>query len=501
VTSSERVLRIEVTLLAALAVLVVDLGLVRGPGATLAPIVPHAVLPVRLAMAVGLVLGYLWPMARLRAARRLRLGLLALFVVAALAGFAWSYGFVQARAYLVAAFLVPPALGVTAGLAARGRLETERTRRARRSFRFLIDPLFLLSALALIALLGYLTGLLGLLRQGLVIATLSAVLVLLLDERPWFLNPGTAGLLTVPGLLIAAERAAPLGLVTSSAHAVLSTASTRYARIHVASGQGSLHLFYDGRLRISTIDERRWAETLVRPALARIARPKSALALSVGEGLIERELLADPAGLTITSVVRDRGVVEHLRKSHVWSELTRGSHASPRVTWIEADPLVWLNREKPAEVGRFDLIVVDLPDPSGPLEAKYYTRHFARRLLEHLTEQGVVAIQATSPRHSPRAFSTFRHTLVEAGFATMALRVPLITMGEWGLLLGARSRDFHQLLRPSVLAGTFPGSARAETESFPGDTQPDAGFLPEAATLSNPLVHHWFCLEGPNGEC
>ncbi len=499
-TAHEHGLRAEVALLLALAVLVVDLGLVRGPEATLFPFAPSAVLPVRLSMGLGVLLGYLWPTPRLHGTERLVRGMLGIGAMAGLAGFAWSYGFVHGGAYLVAAGGVPLVLGLAAGFTTRGLLTWGRTQRTHRSLRFLIDPLFLLLTLTLIAGLGYLTGLLGLLRQGLVITALSATLALLFDDRPWHWHPGTVGLFALPALVVAAEAAIPIGLVTSSVHTVLSSVPTTYAWLHVASGQGSLHLFYNGRLRTSTIDERRWAETLVRPALGRVAAPRRALALSVGEGLIERELLADPAKLAVTSVVRDLQVVEHLRRSHAWNEIVRGAHTSPRVTWIEADPLVWLNQEKPSELVRFDVIVVDLPDPSGPLESKYYTRHFARRLLHHLTEQGVVAIQATSPRHSPRAFSTFRHTLSDAGFATMALRVPLITMGEWGILLGARTTDFS-LRRPSVLAHTFPGDARTEIENLPADTLPHADFSPEVATLPNPLVHHFFCLEGPNGEC
>ena len=65
----------------------------------------------------------------------------------------------------------------------------------------------------------------------------------------------------------------------------------------------------------------------------------------------------------------------------------------------------------------FDVIIVDLPDPSHPDLNKLYSTYFYQRLGELLSGDGTIAIQSTSPYHAKKAFISIGKTLESAGFA------------------------------------------------------------------------------------
>jgi spermidine synthase len=109
--------------------------------------------------------------------------------------------------------------------------------------------------------------------------------------------------------------------------------------------------------------------------------------------------------------------------------------SSPRIHVIEQEPIVWLG-----ETGaQYDVVIVNLPDPLGYVEAKNYTRYFYRRLRDRLRPSGVAAIQATSPFRSPQTFASVDRTLRAAGLSTLAYRAPIPMLGDWGFLLAART--------------------------------------------------------------
>lgn len=280
----------------------------------------------------------------------------------------------------------------------------------------------------------------------------------------------------------------PLHRVLTSSHPIIAFAESERCSFAVTSGQGARHLFVDEELRISTFDQLRWAQSLVRPALARVARPKRALVLSTGEGLIERELLLDPEIEMITSVTRCRLVPDIGRHSAWMRQLNRDALNSAKVSVIEQDPAAYVLQ---ATQQPFDLLIVDLPDPSGPLQAKYYSRLFYRELAARMHEQSVLVVQATSAQRSPRTFATIGATLRAAGLVVEPGIVPLISRGEWSLYFAAKQR-LPPVQRSHFLSGTLAATTpRQFTQPWP-DTLPPNDFTASASTLQDAKVLDWF---------
>jgi predicted membrane-bound spermidine synthase len=300
-----------------------------------------------------------------------------------------------------------------------------------------------------------------------------------------------AWLLGCAALAITTGARLPLRVLLDSSLPVVAFERCDRCSMTVTQGQGGYHLFVDGELRFSSIDERRWAEALTRSALARLKQPKRALVLSTGEGLIERELLADSGIESITSVVRCRLAADAARSSAWLRALTRDSMRSERVLLLEHDPAAFIAIQD----GRtYDLVVVDLPDPANPILSKYYSRYFYRRLADRLNPGGVLVVQATSARRSPRTFATIGATLQAAGFSVLPQFVPLISRGEWGLYLASKS-TIPSVLRPRWIETSLAGTISAQFDNAWPDTLPPQDFHAEPSTLDDAKVLDWFELE------
>lgn len=256
----------------------------------------------------------------------------------------------------------------------------------------------------------------------------------------------------------------------------------------VTSGQDAFELWIDGHLAASTIDEARYSEALVQPALAVASRRARVLILGNGLGLIEREVLRHPDVESITLVVLDRQSIELGQKLAWLRARSRDSLFSPKLRVIEAEAVVWL--EESSDL--FDIALVDLPDPYGYVEGKTYTRWFHSALASHLTPDGVVALQATSAFSTPRTFQNVELTLASAGFATLAYHAPVPTMGDWGFVLGFRGK------RPSpsafdAAAPFLSGASPNELFSLPRDTRSTESSL--VSTLAEPHAVELFAEE------
>jgi predicted membrane-bound spermidine synthase len=286
----------------------------------------------------------------------------------------------------------------------------------------------------------------------------------------------------------AAQQVLPLRIVHETPHPIVHYRMHSNADLKVTSAQGAFHVFNSGHLRFSTLDHARWAEALTRPALAHLNCPKRALVMSMGDGLIERELLRDACIASIDSVVRDGVTLEAARRQPWWRELTRNAWNSARVHVQQLDPARWIST---TTATAYDLIIVDMPDPDDFINAKYYTRYFYRSLQQRLVPAGVLIVQATSALRSPKTFASIRATLQAAGLVTLPYRIAMTTLGEWSFIL-AQPGTLGSVVRPQWLKDSLLGAA--ETFALPPDASAAANG--PVSRLHDPAVLDAFLSEG-----
>ena len=116
--------------------------------------------------------------------------------------------------------------------------------------------------------------------------------------------------------------------------------------------------------------------------------------------------------------------------------------------------------------GKWDVVLVDFPDPASPDLSKLYSLEFYLQLKQRLEPGGAIALQGSSPYDNRSSFWSMAATLEAAGFMVESLHANVPTFGEWGWhiarLHAARAqRDLPsglKYLTPDVLsaARVFP---------------------------------------------
>jgi spermidine synthase len=248
-----------------------------------------------------------------------------------------------------------------------------------------------------------------------------------------------------------------------------------------APATGDLRLFLNGDLQFSSVDEYRYHEALVHPALA--GPRESVLVLGGGDGLALREVLRYPDVRRVVLVELDPRMSELGRNDERLRSLNGGALRDPRVEVVTADAFSWL-RAGPRE--RFDAAVLDFPDPDDPALAKLYSiEMYAMVRRRALRPGGRAVIQAGSPYFAPEAFWSIRASAEAAGLATRAFHVDVPSFGDWGYVLGRAGRPPDLELDPPGRLRFLDSETLAAAAVFP----PDRGPLPvEPSTLNRPVI-------------
>jgi spermidine synthase len=146
-------------------------------------------------------------------------------------------------------------------------------------------------------------------------------------------------------------------------------------------------------------------------------------------------------------------------------ELNQGSLKNPRVQVINADAGAWL--ESNTQV--FDFIVVDFPDPTNFGLGRLYSTPVYRLMARHLSENGYMVVQSTSPYFAPHAFWSIDATLKEAGLHTWPYHCYVPSFGDWGFILAGKRADFTPPERVSVPTRYLDGPTLMDLFHFPVD--------------------------------
>jgi spermidine synthase len=210
---------------------------------------------------------------------------------------------------------------------------------------------------------------------------------------------------------------------------------SKVQRIVMTRRGGDVRLFLDGDLQFSAVDERRYHEALVHPAMSLHPAPRRVLLLGAGDGLALRDALLYPEVAEVVLVELDPEMVRLARQQPL-SELNAHSLDDPRVTVVHADAFVELRHPQGALSRPFDIILADFPDPDAEALARLYSTTFYAWVKASLAPQGVFVTQSTSAFHTPRAFFCIGKTLAEAGMPATPYAVDVPSFGgTWGFWL------------------------------------------------------------------
>ncbi len=282
----------------------------------------------------------------------------------------------------------------------------------------------------------------------------------------------------------------------------------------VLGGDGGVRhsLYLNGRLQFCSCDEAIYHGMLVAPAMLASARTDQVLLIGGGDGLALRNILRwNPEAVTVLEL--DREMVR-LFSEPVEQDgkvingdllaLTEGSFQDPRVEVVIGDAYNTVD-DLLADNRRFDVILVDLPDPSHPDLNKLYSTPFYARLRGLLAGDGTLAVQSTSPFHAKDAFLTIGVTLRAAGFGDVArLRTNVPSFGEWGFTLAglpqgnAMDAPAQAVAAPAVLGRPLSQRIAQSRHTIPEASWASADLIQAAQVFPKDFFNGESALE-PNG--
>ena len=210
---------------------------------------------------------------------------------------------------------------------------------------------------------------------------------------------------------------------------------TPYQHIVVTRWDNDTRLFLDGNLQFSSVDEYRYHESLVHPAMASVAAPRRVLVLGGGDGLAVREVLRHDSVSEVLLIDLDAAMTGLFTDREALAALNGESLRDPRVTVLNRDAFGWLEEQAAAGAEPYDVVIVDFPDPNNYALGKLYTNHFYRLLRGVLAPGAAVAVQATSPLYAPEAYWCIIRTMEHEGLMVRPYHAFIPSFGEWGFAL------------------------------------------------------------------
>jgi spermidine synthase len=224
---------------------------------------------------------------------------------------------------------------------------------------------------------------------------------------------------------------------------VLYEGKTQYQSVQVVRLTSlGVCLVLDGKIQSSEKDEFIYHEALVHPAMITHPGPETVFIAGGGEGVTLREVLAHQTVKRAVMVEID-GEVTALSQKYL-PGLSRGAFKDKRAELHHTDARDFLSKSKE----KYDVIVIDLPDPieEGPAY-RLFTREFYRIVLDRLTEDGLISVQAGSASLTELLnLTAVNHTLqsVFPIVITGAVTIPTYG-GPWGLCFASRKLDPSRL--------------------------------------------------------
>ncbi|MCG8474424.1 MAG: polyamine aminopropyltransferase [Cytophagales bacterium] len=224
---------------------------------------------------------------------------------------------------------------------------------------------------------------------------------------------------------------------------VIFSEQTPYQRIVITESGKDFWLFINGNQQLSSIDEGMYHEPLVHPVMGLLKNPQKVLVLGGGDGCAVREILKYPSVEEIVLVDLDPAMTKVASEHPLLSTLNQRAFSHPKVRIVNADGFTYMEQDR----NFYDAVIIDLPDPKSVELGRLYSFEFYRMCYNRLRPHGVITTQAGSPYYAAEAFQCIDLSMEKAGFTTAPLHNQVVTLGEWGWVLGVKQGSKEQLKR------------------------------------------------------
>lgn len=249
--------------------------------------------------------------------------------------------------------------------------------------------------------------------------------------------------IVVVGCLLAGDRLVLFAEQKRYRDKIVFAERTRYQKIVLTNFRDDYWLYLNGNQQFSTIDERRYHETLVHPAMLLHGSARQVLVLGGGDGLAVREILRHSSIERITVVDIDRRMTELAKVHPLLVQINDQALLDRRVVVNNVDAFSFIARD----TGSYQVIISDFPDPQSVDLARLYSYEFFKLVFERLDNNGVFITQAGSPTYARLSFQTILKTVRALSYPAVPLHTYLPTMGDWGWVIAQKTATSNQKLQ------------------------------------------------------
>jgi predicted membrane-bound spermidine synthase len=219
----------------------------------------------------------------------------------------------------------------------------------------------------------------------------------------------------------------------SNSHRILYEGGTEGDHVLVLEAR-DVRLYLDKQLQFSSLDEQIYHEALVHPALSMVQKRDRVLIAGGGDGFAIREVLKYPDVKHIDLVDLDPLMIHMASHIPEVVSLNKGALNNRRVSVHQKDIQVFQKEQKE----RYDVIIVDLPDPGDKILSQLYTVEFFSQLSTLLTEEGILVCQSHSPEYAPFVYWSIGLTLRGTGMHIRSYHTEVPSFGDWGFHLASK---------------------------------------------------------------
>ncbi len=229
---------------------------------------------------------------------------------------------------------------------------------------------------------------------------------------------------------------------------VLYEGKTQYQSVRIVRCFGlGVCLVLDNKLQSTERDEFIYHEALVQPAMLAHPMPETVFIAGGGEGATLREVLRHKTVKKAVMVDIDEEVT-NLSKKYL-PEHAGKSFEDKRTELHHVDARGFLEQSK----DKFDVIIIDLPDPmeEGPA-AMLFTQEFYRIAINRLTANGIISVQAGSTSLTELLNFTAVFNTLKSVFPIVvgcAINVPCFGV-PWGFCLASSNLNPTTLIPAEV---------------------------------------------------
>ena len=196
-------------------------------------------------------------------------------------------------------------------------------------------------------------------------------------------------------------------------------------------------LVLDGIVQLTEKDEYVYHEMIAHVPMCAHPHPRRVLIVGGGDGGAVREVLRHPQVEEIFLVDIDREVTQAARE--FFPSVSAGLD-DPRVTIVNEDASLYLRT--PELQGRFDVMLIDSPDPVGPA-VSLFAEDFYRLAYGVLTDEGLFSAQSECPFLMPDFIRTVQEAVGRVFPIAKLYLYSNVTYpgGIWAFTVGSKVHD------------------------------------------------------------